>query len=76
MLDSIAERKTFNDLSSSIIDGRYSEQKLRLKDCRIRNTMYIVEGMSTSSSGVATSSKVAAIRTAINSIQVETYWIK
>lgn len=38
----IIERKTLKDLSSSIIDGRYSEQKQRLKDsgCEI---VYIIE---------------------------------
>ena len=32
----IVERKTLNDLSSSIIDGRYKEQKCRLLSSGIR----------------------------------------
>ena len=46
----IIERKTFNDLSSSIIDNRFREQRARLdtiksenKDSNLR-IMYIIEG--------------------------------
>ena len=44
MLDYIVERKTGSDLASSIIDGRYEEQKFRLKNCGINNVIYLVEG--------------------------------
>ena len=44
ILDCIAERKSINDLVSSFGDGRYMEQKNRLKACNLRSTMYIVEG--------------------------------
>lgn len=44
LLDCIAERKTCNDLASSIIDGRYNEQKKRIRDSRIASKIYIVEG--------------------------------
>lgn len=42
----IIERKTCNDLCSSIIDGRFREQKVRISDsiesCKV---MYIIEGI-------------------------------
>ena len=42
----IIERKTINDLSASIKDGRYKEQKLRLLNTDIDKTkiVYIIEG--------------------------------
>lgn len=42
----IIERKTIQDLSSSITDGRYREQKARLLSCGIpmERIMYIIEG--------------------------------
>ena len=43
---SIIERKTINDLSASIKDGRYKEQKLRLLNTDIDRTkiVYVIEG--------------------------------
>ena len=46
VLDCIAERKTAADLASSILDGRYDEQKNRLKKCGVKSKFYIVEGLS------------------------------
>eukprot|EP01041_Mallomonas_annulata_P006933 gene6933-14072_t len=43
--DCIVERKTSADLASSIMDGRYSEQKQRLCACGINTKIYIVEGL-------------------------------
>ena len=45
-LVSIIERKTMSDLSSSIKDGRYREQKSRLKKLNINNhnKLYLFEG--------------------------------
>ena len=41
----IFERKTLSDLSASIIDGRYAEQKQRLlANYNARNVYYIIEG--------------------------------
>jgi len=42
----IIERKTLNDLASSIKDGRYSEQSYRLNGCSLSNQhiYYLVEG--------------------------------
>lgn len=44
VLDYVIERKTLNDLAVSIIDGRYKEQKYRLKNTKISNVYYIFEG--------------------------------
>ena len=44
VLDFIVERKTADDLAASIMDGRYEEQKYRLKMCGINNVVYLVEG--------------------------------
>ena len=42
----IVERKSLNDLASSIKDGRYIEQSHRLNGCEIHNhnIIYIIEG--------------------------------
>ena len=42
----IVERKTMNDLASSIIDGRYKEQSHRLTNCDLQNhnIHYLIEG--------------------------------
>ena len=42
----LIERKTINDLASSIQDGRYNEQSYRLDNCNIHNhnIMYLIEG--------------------------------
>lgn len=42
----LIERKTINDLASSIQDGRYNEQSYRLTNCDIHNhnIMYLIEG--------------------------------
>lgn len=44
VLDFIVERKTADDLAASIMDGRYEEQKFRLKHCEIKNVIYLIEG--------------------------------
>ena len=48
VMNLIVERKTGNDLASSIRDGRYKEQKFRLKNSGIGNVIYLIEGKSTS----------------------------
>jgi crossover junction endonuclease MUS81 len=44
VLDHIIERKQIPDLCASIIDGRYKEQKFRLRRCGVRDVLYLVEG--------------------------------
>jgi len=39
----IIERKTINDLAASLSDGRYHEQKARLKNSEI-SVLYLIEG--------------------------------
>lgn len=43
VLDHIVERKRLDDLCSSIIDGRFREQKFRLKRCGLGRLVYLVE---------------------------------
>ncbi|XP_056298279.1 crossover junction endonuclease MUS81 [Pseudoliparis swirei] len=43
VLDYIIERKRMDDLCGSIIDGRFREQKFRLKRCGLRRPCYLVE---------------------------------
>lgn len=44
MLDYIIERKKADDLASSILDGRYKSQKIRLKKSEIPHVFYLIEG--------------------------------
>lgn len=44
VFDLIIERKTIEDLSMSISDGRYKEQKNRLRSCGVGNVVYLIEG--------------------------------
>ncbi|XP_076027742.1 structure-specific endonuclease subunit MUS81 [Genypterus blacodes] len=43
VFDYIIERKRMDDLCGSIIDGRFREQKFRLKRCGLRRPIYLVE---------------------------------
>ncbi|KMU82747.1 crossover junction endonuclease mus-81 [Coccidioides immitis H538.4] len=43
MLDWIVERKRLDDLVSSIRDGRFHEQKFRLRRSGVKNVIYLVE---------------------------------
>jgi ERCC4-type nuclease len=52
VLDCIVERKTVVDLASSIVDGRYDEQKQRLCNCGVAHVVYLVEGISLNPQGV------------------------
>eukprot|EP00494_Astrolonche_serrata_P001976 UN01982 len=44
VLPMIIERKTMDDLAGSIVDGRFLEQKHRLKKTGSRQLIYLVEG--------------------------------
>ncbi len=46
VLDWIVERKRLDDLLASLRDGRFHEQKFRLKRSGVRNVAYIVEEIS------------------------------
>ena len=56
----IVERKTLNDLSSSIIDGRYKEQKSRLVASGYK-IIYIIEGLTKNNHGVKFSTLLSAM---------------
>lgn len=56
----IVERKTLNDLSSSIIDGRYKEQKCRLLSSGYK-VIYIIEGLSKNNYGVKHNTLLSAL---------------
>ncbi|XP_066999620.2 crossover junction endonuclease MUS81 isoform X2 [Anabrus simplex] len=43
VLPYIVERKRIDDFARSITDGRFHEQKFRLKQCGIQNLIYLVE---------------------------------
>jgi crossover junction endonuclease MUS81 len=54
VLDHVVERKRMDDLSSSIVDKRYIEQKSRFRQAGfIRNPIYLVEDMGASGTGLA-----------------------
>ena len=65
MIDFIIERKTLNDLSASIMDGRYNEQKYRLKNSPYKNIYYLFEGTELNTHNNSNISK-DSINTAIN----------
>ncbi|KAH9312334.1 hypothetical protein KI387_027369, partial [Taxus chinensis] len=44
VLDFIIERKKVDDLSHSIKDNRYKDQKLRLMRCGLQRLIYLIEG--------------------------------
>jgi len=48
VLDYIIERKRLDDLASSIKDGRYNEQKVRLKRSAVKNVFYLIEEVASS----------------------------
>ncbi|KAE8381032.1 ERCC4 domain-containing protein [Aspergillus bertholletiae] len=48
MLDYIVERKRLDDLISSIKDGRFHEQKFRLRRSGIKNVIYLIEEIAVS----------------------------
>jgi hypothetical protein len=70
VLDCIAERKSVPDLVSSISDGRYMEQKARLKVCGLRSTVYIVEGEALVSSMHQRAISANHLKAALTSIHV------
>ena len=56
----LIERKTLDDYSSSIVDGRYNDQKSRLLESGAQ-IVYIIEGMSKNNHGVPLSTLYSAI---------------
>ena len=59
----VIERKTQEDLSASIKDGRHREQKLRLLNCNIPIIIYIIEGKCTDKyiNGITSDTQISSI---------------
>lgn len=75
VLDCIVERKRLDDLVGSITDGRFSEQKFRLKKTGVKNVIYLIEEFSLSTEKETRFHE--AIQTAIASTQVVNgYFVK
>ncbi|KAJ3104911.1 Crossover junction endonuclease mus81 [Phlyctochytrium planicorne] len=68
VLDCILERKTLDDLVASIKDGRFKEQKFRLRECGVRHIIYLVEESNTENAEVF---GMASIHTAFTQVQME-----
>lgn len=52
VLPYIIERKRLDDFGHSIKDGRFHEQKFRLKNCGIPNVIYLIEQFNTTHTGL------------------------
>ncbi|KAK4451582.1 ERCC4 domain-containing protein [Podospora aff. communis PSN243] len=68
VLDWIVERKRLDDLIGSIRDGRFHEQKFRLRRSGIKNVIYLVEEISLDAQHLERYDE--AIKSAMASIQV------
>lgn len=75
MLDYVVERKRLDDLCGSIKDGRFHEQKFRLRKSGVQHVVYIIEEFTVSTERMTNWNE--AIETAIASTQVvDGYFIK
>ncbi|RFU27431.1 hypothetical protein B7463_g8903, partial [Scytalidium lignicola] len=75
VLDWIVERKRLDDLVSSIKDGRFHEQKFRLKRSGVKNVIYIIEEFAMNSDHFQKYEE--AVKSAIASTQVVSgYFVK
>lgn len=73
VLDFILERKRLDDLVSSIKDGRFKEQKSRLKRSGLKNIIYLVE----EPIGLDRSAYTSHIKTAMSqAIAVDNFFLK
>ncbi|KAL9130304.1 MAG: hypothetical protein Q9217_001479 [Psora testacea] len=74
-LDWIVERKRLDDLVGSITDGRFQEQRFRLRRSGVKNVVYLIEEMTLSQEKAQKFSE--AITSAIASTQVVNgYFVK
>ena len=67
VLDVVVERKRLDDLTSSLMDGRWHDQKQRLQQAGIGQVLYLVEDMHVSE---LVQRYGAQIQTALSSTQV------
>ena len=72
MLDWIVERKRLDDLVGSIKDGRFHEQKFRLRRSGIKNVIYLIEefNITHDSSSASASKYQEMVASAIAATQV------
>lgn len=73
VLPFIVERKRLDDLSKSIMDGRFHEQKFRLKKCGVYNVIYLIEDTGGQKFGIPISSLHQAI---VNTMVSDEFTIK
>nr|XP_061810854.1 crossover junction endonuclease MUS81-like [Nerophis lumbriciformis] len=73
VLDYVVERKRMDDLCGSIIDGRFREQKFRLKRCGLRRPIYLVEGKSASRLSIPEATLQQAV---VNTQVVDGFFVK
>ncbi|PSS20438.1 hypothetical protein M430DRAFT_50103 [Amorphotheca resinae ATCC 22711] len=75
VLDYVIERKRLDDLVGSIKDGRFHEQKFRLRKCGVKNVTYLIEEISMSADHFQKYEE--AVQSAIASMQVvDGYFVK
>ncbi|KAM5356102.1 hypothetical protein ACJ41O_002748 [Fusarium nematophilum] len=75
VLDWIVERKRLDDLIGSIKDGRFHEQKFRLKRSGVKKVIYIIEEITMDPTSISRYDE--AVRSAIASTQVVNgYFVK
>ena len=73
VLDCVVERKTAQDLASSIIDLRWVEQLLRLRTCLLRKATYLVEGHGTNTHSCRKDGTPAVSVQALRTAMAETH---
>ncbi|TVY58827.1 Crossover junction endonuclease MUS81 [Lachnellula cervina] len=75
VLDWIVERKRLDDLIASIKDGRFHDQKFRLRKSGLKNVIYLIEEFSLSAENA--DRYIEAVQSAIASTQVVNgYFVK
>jgi crossover junction endonuclease MUS81 len=75
VLDWIVERKRLDDLLGSLRDGRFHEQKFRLRRSGVRNVVYVVEEISLDAAYLQKYEE--AVQSAVASMQVANgYFVK
>ncbi|TVY18112.1 Crossover junction endonuclease MUS81 [Lachnellula arida] len=75
VLDWIVERKRLDDLIASIKDGRFHDQKFRLRKSGLKNVIYLIEEFSLSAENA--DRYIEAVQSAIASTQVVSgYFVK
>jgi crossover junction endonuclease MUS81 len=77
MLDWIVERKRLDDLIGSVKDGRFHEQKFRLRRSGIKNVIYLIEDFSVSTHDPSALKYQEMVASAIATTQVVNgYFVK